>query len=69
MRKPAKQATEQAGGNSPANPSEPNMPNLSVEPYLTMVAIWKAQGQALCEVCGYQMSDSGCTWDPSHKEQ
>lgn len=69
MPRPAKQATAKGGDNLSPRLAEPNLPDLSVEPYLTMVAIWKAQGQALCKVCSYQMNELRCTWDPSHKEQ
>lgn len=69
MRKPVKQATVNEGGIVPPQPSEPNLPDLTQPPYPTMLAIWKAQGQALCGVCGYQMTEQGaCVWDPSHKE-
>lgn len=46
-----------------------NLPDLTQHPYPTLVALWKAQGQALCPVCGYQCNETGCLWDPSHEEQ
>lgn len=62
---PRKGAKVQAGEQSPVL----NLPDLTQEPYPTLVAIWKSQGQALCLVCGYQMRAGACLWDPSHEEQ
>lgn len=70
MTKPAKQATAKGGEVVSPRPAEPNLPDLSKAPYPDLVAIWTAQGQVLCPVCGYQTHETkGCLWDPSHKEQ
>lgn len=60
-----KGAKVQTGEQSPVL----NLPDLTQDPYPTLVSIWKAQGQALCPVCGYQTNEGACVWDPSHKEQ
>lgn len=58
---------EAAGKGGASVPPKPNLPDLTKEPYLTLVPIWKAQGQVLCVVCGYQTNEQGCVWDPSHQ--